>query len=586
MKQYIFNIIIGIALLTFFSCNDVLDEQPRSVMTPEFFETQAGLESGLIAAYNGLRYISGTEPTMCLSELGTDEFTPAASGGSKQLDMTPSNDGSGITSSTSSINVPWNYLFPYINTCNGIIEFGTEAGLSNALIAEAYFLRGYYYFFLVQMYGGVPLDLGSGNLKFNTTPTTLSKRSTQEEVYQSIISDMKFAVENLPVSPRFSGTAFKATAIHYLAKIYLTHGEDQLALNEAEKLLNINDPYTKNSYGVALLTSYADVIKPTNEHNNEVMFTCEHTETYNFNETAAGFGSGALNKDDRSLSYYVPNYQNFALRDGESGFLVRTKEYSRPWVRFAPTHELLANIFADKTNDSRFNASFQTVWLNNSTVTKSGRLNSPLVPGDTAFVIFPYEISDVNFNALQATKNYRIWRLQDISRNIFPSLKKFFDPNRQDINDASGRPFMLAKLSETYLLAAEAALALGDNTKAHDYVLTIRKRAAVSADKVQAMIDATPATITIDYILDERSRELCGEQMRWFDLKRTGKWRDRATTYTIVETVKENGVDVKKVITNTRDIKAHYDLRPIPDTQIALMGNTAQEKKDYQNPDY
>lgn len=114
----------------------------------------------------------------------------------------------------------------------------------------------------------------------------------------------------------------------------------------------------------------------------------------------------------------------------------------------------------------------------------------------------------------------------------------------------------------------------GSNTKARDYLLVLRKRAA-KPDKVQAMINATPATITIDYILDERSRELCGEQMRWFDLQRTGKWRDRSTNYSL------NGVEMQ-----TRDIKAHYDVRPVPESQIDLMGNSEEEKEAYQNPGY
>jgi hypothetical protein len=571
MKHYIINSLAGIAVLLLSSCSDLLDEQPRSILTPDLFKTSDGLQAGLTAAYNGLRYISGTEATMNSTLQGTDEFTAAASGGSKELDMTLSFGGSGINSATGSINVFWIYPFAYINTCNGIIEFGTEAGLSEELIAEAYFLRGYYHFKMVQMFGGIPLDLGSGELKFNTTPTTLSKRNTVEEIYASIVADMSYAAEKLPVNPRLPGCAFRATAVHYLAKVYLTKGDDQLALTTAEKLLNAADPYTENSYGVALLPTYSEVIRPTNERNNEVLFTCEHTETYAYNETAAGFGSGALNKDDRSLSYFVPNYQQFNLgRPGDAGFLVRTKEYSRPWTRLRPTAALLTNIFADKTNDSRFDASFQTVWLNNGTRTVNGLLNQPLVPGDTAFVMLTREVSA----AYRASKNYRIWTTSQMTRDIFPALKKFFDPNRQDINDASGRPFLLAKLSETYLIAAEAALNSGNNTKARDYLLVLRKRAA-KPDQVQAMINATPATITIDYILDERSRELCGEQMRWFDLKRTGKWRDRSTNYSL------NGVEMQ-----TRDIKAHYDVRPVPEAQIDLMGNSEEEKKAYQNPGY
>jgi hypothetical protein len=570
MKRFTINILLGMSLILLASCSDLLKEQPRSSLTPELFQTSDGLKFGLTAAYDGLRYISGTEPTMCSTVLGTDEFTSAASGGTKELDMTPNNGGTGINSATGSINVFWQYPFSFINTCNGIIEYGTAAGLDQGLIAEAYFLRGYYYFNMVQMFGGVPLDLGSGPLKFNTTPTTLSKRNTVDEVYAAIVADMKFAEDHLPVAPRTTGCAFKATAIHYLAKVYLTHGDNQLALTEAEKLLNPTDPYTKNSYGVALLPNYADVIKPTNEHNSEVMFTCEHTETYTYNETAAGFGSGPVNKDDRSLSYFVPNYQSFVLKDGGAGFLVRTLAYSRPWIRMEPTFGLLNTIFADKTNDGRFNASFQTVWLNNSTTSPTGLLGTPLNPGDTAFVMLPYEVSA----AYRALKNYRIWTPSQMSRSIFPALKKFFDPNRADINDASGRPFLLAKLSETYLIAAEAALNLNNNTKAHDYILVLRKRAATSGH-LNDMINATPATITIDYILDERSRELCGEQMRWFDLKRTGKWRSRSTTYSL------DGVTMF-----TRDIKTYYDLRPIPQSQIDLMGNSTADKAAYQNPGY
>ncbi|KAA6306467.1 hypothetical protein EZS27_041877, partial [termite gut metagenome] len=221
----------------------------------------------------------------------------------------------------------WNNLFPFINTCNGIIKYGSESGMSESLIAEAHFLRAYYYFLQVQSFGGVPLDLGSGELEFNTSQSNLSHRNSEEEVYAAIIEDMKYAAEHLPVSPRLPGCAFQATAIHFLAKVYLTRdksGDAQLALTEAEKLINAANPYTANAYNVALLPTYAEVIRPTNERNSEILFTCEHTETYEFNETAAGMGSGITGKDDRSLSYYTPNYPaNFKLRDEDATFLIR-----------------------------------------------------------------------------------------------------------------------------------------------------------------------------------------------------------------------------------------------------------------------
>jgi hypothetical protein len=131
---------------------------------------------------------------------------------------------------------------------------------------------------------------------------------------------------------------------------------------------------------------------------------------------------------------------------------------------------------------------------------------------------------------------------------------------------------MLAKFSETYLIAAEAALMLNDQTKARNYILLVRKRAATPNNEM-AMEAATPAIIDIDYILDERSRELCGEQMRWTDLIRTGKWIERAKTYKVGEE------------TFSRDIKPHYILRPIPQGQIDLM-DEKMDKTAYQNPGY
>jgi len=150
-----------------------------------------------------------------------------------------------------------------------------------------------------------------------------------------------------------------------------------------------------------------------------------------------------------------------------------------------------------------------------------------------------------------------------------------------------------AKFSEFYLIAAEAAVKLGKNNDAKEMVNVLRARAgkqtfsqndnvAVSVDKSAEMVAATPATITIDFILDERSREFWGEGYRWFDLVRTQKWAERAGTYHIAGA----GYTDKDLQTFKRDIPAGFYIRPIPQGQLDGMEMTDEEKSAYQNPAY
>ena len=110
----------------------------------------------------------------------------------------------------------------------------------------------------------------------------------------------------------------------------------------------------------------------------------------------------------------------------------------------------------------------------------------------------------------------------------------------------------------------------------------VNKRAPQVADHSAEMVAATPATITIDFILDERSREFWGEGYRWFDLVRTQKWAERASTYRIAG----SGYTDKDLQTVKRDIPAGYYIRPIPQGQLDGMEMTPEEKTNYQNPAY
>jgi len=134
---------------------------------------------------------------------------------------------------------------------------------------------------------------------------------------------------------------------------------------------------------------------------------------------------------------------------------------------------------------------------------------------------------------------------------------------------------------------------LGKNDDAKKYVNVLReragkqtycvnKRAPQTADHSAEMLAATPATITIDFILDERSREFWGEGYRWFDLVRTQKWADRAGVYHIAG----SGYTDKDLEEFKRDIPAGYYIRPIPQGQLDGMEMDDAEKAAYQNPAY
>ena len=195
------------ALALFFaaSCSDILDEQPRSSYTPDFFNTERGVEGGITSMYAHLRNIYGQAYyyNSCLT--GTDEATYAQSADGNFKDADLSGVGN-LNASTSRSDAIWGESFSNINTANGVIQNGTAAGVAESLLAEAHFFRGFDYFNLVQTFGGVPLDLGSGELAFNITAVRTSVRNTVPEVYtRAIFPDLLNAVENLPDNPRVTG---------------------------------------------------------------------------------------------------------------------------------------------------------------------------------------------------------------------------------------------------------------------------------------------------------------------------------------------------------------------------------------------
>jgi starch-binding outer membrane protein, SusD/RagB family len=615
MKNILYSIFVTALLFLIPSCSDILDEQPRSELNPEFFSTEKGIESGLSSVYSQLRWIYGPVGMMYLATIGTDEATYGDNKDGFALDL----DVYNINSSNGGLGTIWDHTFPAINTCSGIIEKGTEAGVDASLIAEARFFRAFNYFLLVTTFGDAPLDLGSGELKFNTTPSRFSSRNKTEDVYTKVIfPGLEDAVAELPATPRLTSATNKIAALHFLAKAYLTYGwwlerngktdpnsktpaqYYQLAYDKALEAIKDPSPF-------GLQPTFRDVNLATNDYNSEILFCADHTaSSYIYDEsTANSWGTNTSNNLKSNRSSFAMN-MDFELPVNGNKFIYRQaiQEVGRPWRLLTPTHEVFTQTFpvADRTIDSRFDGTFVTVYRANY----QGRDNwdGTVLPGmndidinndDTVFYFPPTDNDKSNLLQEESgkfgyfpNKAYGVWTPSMITRHNYPSLWKF-GPLRDDPtpdgsvkNDASTRPFPIAKLSETYLIAAEAAVK-GASTQANytasDLVNVIRRRAGMP-DHGDEMVAETPATIDIDYILMERSRELYGENLRWYDLTRTGKLEEYAGQYTMCETSSFEAVSHK------RSIEPYHYLRPIPAGQFDNMDNTSAEKEAYQNPGY
>ena len=270
-------------------------------------------------------------------------------------------------------------------------------------------------------------------------------------------------------------------------------------------------------------------------------------------------------------------------------------------------------------NDSRYDGTFTTVYranwsTNGATWDAVENANGMLVrEGEPIFSFLLEEDDNVDYGPAGSNQGNLgagtlpgradwVMNPSGISRRIYPGLWKlgtYRTDNGNGVgqpNAGSTRPYNIAKFSELYLLAAEAAVegaTVKNGKNARELVNVLRARAGkwtysnalkseVSEDYSEEMVDATPAVIDINYILDERSREFFGEGYRWFDLVRTQKWNEYADTYVICGDAK--GDHTPK--TYQRTIEPFHYLRPIPQGQLDGMEMTKEEKAAYQNPGY
>lgn len=387
--------IIGVALgaLTLAGCQDVLDEQPRTSADMSVFESAEGVKSGLTALYASLRTIYGPGYYFNSQETGTDEYTfgQSADGNFKAADVS----GQAALNATSCrSDVLWGPAFKFINTACGVLERGADAGMDESLLAEAAFFRAFYFFHLVRTFGGVPLDLGSGELKMNTSTVRSSVRCTVPEVYsKAIFPDLKNGLEKLPDNPRLPGCVTKTVARYWLSKAYLTFGwwlqnTDVPTYPECQRVdLDGHDAawYFQQAYDLAveaikspgsysLQDSYYDVTRAENDRNSEWLMWADHThESEKYNGVQFEW-PGEGGETNSAAWMATSNYTDMCARPvgqdwGKSVAPVQRATndqfLGRPWTRMVPPREVFTEIFTDTKHDSRYDGTFTMSYKGN-----------------------------------------------------------------------------------------------------------------------------------------------------------------------------------------------------------------------------
>ncbi|HEY8484304.1 MAG TPA: RagB/SusD family nutrient uptake outer membrane protein [Longimicrobiales bacterium] len=569
-----------------------LEEKLVSSVGASYVETPQGLTDATNAMYAALRGFYGRgETDYALTELGTDIWTAAdqvSSGGAQNWIYYDTYEAT-YTSEGAFLDAFWSWGYTLINQANTVLEYGARIPVGgtltpevkNSRLGEAHFIRALAYFELVQQFGGLTI-----NLNVPETLSTEATRESEDSVYKVIISDLERAIELLPPEQPDYGRATSWAAKNLLAKVYLTRAyrewntanrqaDFQRALELAQDVIR-NGPY-------ALVPDYASLW--CGEHRAEVppdpggQSFCDLT---NYSERNSEFIFVVQYSYDPT-QYTLSNYDHleFLSRyDGDPAWaagLIRDLDNGRPFRRLRPTPALL--YFFDQTRyvgtpgpgadilDTRFDASFQTVWFANQnganpvgTCPKctsgqpirgillrdaSGAPVGAAAGSDTALVYVSYPVSD----EYRLSKPYRIatWApctvdpTQDCGKDNdargvigymhYPSLKKWQDNLRRDyFSQDGGKDFPVMRLGETYLIAAEAAVGLGQLQVAADMVNVLRVRAACAgppkckqSQKNNPAILVNASEMTLDFIMDERARELAGEYNRWKDLRRPGK---------------------------------------------------------------
>ncbi len=523
------------------SCDSYLEEENKSSITIETASTDPESFNQLVAGvYEKARETTTHyDPDMyyTLEDLGTDIVTRRSTiTGTDAI-----NDYVNMTADNWVMYVYWKNQYSIIAAANTAIDnvdniVGVADSEKTIGIGESKFFRAWSYFNLVENYGGVPLVLNQV-----TTSETNYPRDSEEAVYTQIVQDLQDALDAVPAIPSVYGRVSKDAVRHLLSKVLLTRGYKSFgSSSDFTEAASLAETVISNH---PLVSSFTLLVDIDNQRNTEVIFS------YLFGNNSVSRGWG--NSKHMLYKFRFYDYPGLEKTVQALGGMPTPFYYS---------------LFED--SDERATATFTRV--NYATEDYVGYENGTpvnVVAGDTA-IYFPktaWSQAAIDAKRYEVINPGTYFQNDGVTNTHFPMFTKFDDPSvpftQPDQSSQGERDMVMMRSGEAYLIAAEAYLQASNTIDAAARLTTLRSRAGLVTPVV-------PGDVDLDFILDERARELTGEVNRWMDLKRTGKLIERVLAH-----------NPHAALNNS--LKEKHLLRPIPQSEIETS-----EQSITQNPGY
>ena len=532
MNIYIRTVACLLILTTAFSCQkEFLDEEVLNVYAPETLTDEPGFEASLIGLYNHMSTLytySGPQGWPSVWQVGTDVTWAAQPQGIE----IPYFDYNRLTSLDGAADYTWSWAYRMINNTNIIIQNVEAEGLTgipeerrNEINAEARFFRGLAYNTLATAFGGVPLVTEP-----LTGPRTDFVRAPLSDVNQLIENDLLYAAENLPTIEDVAAgpRANRHMANHLLSEFYLRTGDNAAAEAQADIVINSGlFSLVTERYGAVTDrpgTPFSDMFYYGNQRrsqgNTEGIWVLEA-------ENPADVVGGQTNFPQQRRVWGASYHS-------KEGMLIADSLGGRGIARMRLNNFVVYDLYDEEDMRNSPYTLHRQFYYNDPNFEQFGE-PVPYEGPDTVFIIPPYTLKWGHFDP-QDLFGFGMWK-----------------------------DFMLMRLGETYLFRAEAEMKQGKLEEAAETINILRERAHAP------MVEA--GDMDLNFILDERIRELLAEENRRFTLMRTGTLVDRATRLHGTNPIAEYQL---------RGLTETHLLLPIPQREIDLNKDAELE----QNPGY